>query len=246
MNLKNKVLCVIALSMFVVGCNANSDNTIDPVADKATQQKTMTKVQNDVNEIMNKDYDYIIQNMGIPYCTTYYLDTKELDDNNIYNLNDIRLTTDLRMVYPKYSSNNELANSALYIELHNNNVTEVQTYEFSKYDIKEEPIRSNINLILDMYDDGLAIQLNTVQGNDFNKYIGLKLEELNDIVNLELSNFEVYDKYRESMVMGFVLDDKSNDTHNVLTVYEEDNIIKDIKILDENQIINTIKEKLIK
>lgn len=246
MNLKNKVLCLIALSMFVIGCNINSDDAIEPVADKATQQKTMTKVQNDVNEIMNKDYDYIIQNMGIPYCTTYYVDTKELDENSIDSLDDIRVATDLRMVYPKYSSNNELANSALYIELHNNNVIEVQTYEFSKYDIKAEQIRNNIDLIVDMYDDNLAIQLNTVQGNDFNKYIGLKLDELNDIVNLELSNFEVYDKYRESMVMGFILDDKSDDTHNILTIYESDNVIKDIKIVDENQIINTIKEKLIK
>lgn len=246
MNLKKKFFCVIMFSIFITGCNLNSNKTAEPVADKATQQKTMTKVQNDVNEIMNKDYDYIIQNMGMPYCTTYYIDTDKAMESDLNSLEDISNATELRLVYPKYSSENELANSALYIELHNNKVIEVQTYEFSKNEIKDEEIRNNIDLIVDMYDEELAIQLNTVKSNDFDKYIGLEIESLNNIVNIDLSNFEVYDKYRENMIMGFFLDDKKEDVNNILVIFESDKVIKEIKIIDESQTINMINDNLIK
>ena len=33
----------------------------------------MTKVQSDVNVIMNKSDDYVLQNMGSPYSTIYSL-----------------------------------------------------------------------------------------------------------------------------------------------------------------------------
>lgn len=246
MNLKKKVFCIIAMCVFMTGCNTSNEKKTELVADKATQQKTMTKVQNDVNEIMNKDYDYIIKNMGIPYCTTYYIDTDNIEEGDIYSLNDIRSATDFRLVYPKYSSDNELGKSALYIELHNNKVVEVQTYEFSKYDINLEDVNSNMDLIIDMYDENSSIQLNTVDSKDFKKYIGLELESLNNIVNIDLINFEVYDKYRENMVMGFFIDDKKEDTNNILTIYESNKVIEDIKILDESKVLDLVKNKLIK
>lgn len=234
------------MSIFFTGCNVNNTKTTNSVADKATQQKTMTKVQNNVNEIMNKDYDYIIKNMGIPYCTTYYMSTKDIDNESMANLNNLKNTSDIRLIYPKYSSENELGNSALYIELHNNKVDEVQTYEFSKYEIKDEKIKDSTDLIIDMYEEQFSIQLNTVESRDFNKYIGLELESLNEIVNTELSNFEVYDRNRENMIMGFFLDTKNEDRNNILVISESENIIEDIKIVNESETMKIIVNKLIK
>lgn len=246
MSLNKKVFCLIAISIFLTGCSINNRKITKLVADKATQQKTMTKVQSDVNEIMNKDYDYIIQNMGLPYSTTYYIDTNNIKEDEINSLKDLRNITDFRLVYPKYSPNNELGNSALYIELHNNKVIEVQTYEFSKYEFNLEDVGYNTDLIVDVYGENSSIQLNTVKSEDFNKYIGLELQSLNNIVNIDLTNFEVYDKYRKSMIIGFFIDDKIEGTNKILTIYESDNIIKDIKILEESQVLKLIKNKLIK
>lgn len=246
MNLTKKFLCVIVSSIFLTGCNINNSKTTDSVADKATQQKTMTKVQNNVNEIMNKDYDYVIKNMGIPYCTTYYMNTDDIDKGSMDDLNSIRNTSDIRLIYPKYSAENELGNSALYIELHNNKVGDVQTYEFSKYEIKDEEVKENTDLIVDMYNEKFLIQLNTVESEDFNKYIGLELESLNEIVNIDLSNFEVYDKNRENMIMGFFLDTKNGEKNDILVISELKNTIDDIKILNESQTIELIRNKLIK
>ncbi|EPZ55771.1 hypothetical protein H477_3132 [[Clostridium] sordellii ATCC 9714] len=39
--------------------------------DEATQQKNITKVQNDITEIMGKNYEDVIKNIGKPYLTTY-------------------------------------------------------------------------------------------------------------------------------------------------------------------------------
>lgn len=245
MNLKNKLFCIIAISFFLTGCNQNN-NAVKSVADKATQQKTMTKVQNDVNEIMSKDYNYVIKNMGIPYCTTYYINTNDIDKNNIVSLDSMKNALAIRLIYPKYSSENENGNSALYIELYNNKVNEVQTYDFSKYEIKDEEIKENTDLIVDMYNEKTSIQLNTMESTDFNKFIGLELECLNEIVNIDSSNFKVYDKNREKMIMGFFIDSKYEEKNEILVISKLENTISDIKILNESQTIDLIKNKMIK
>ena len=55
-------------------------DSVQQIADEATCQKTMTKVQNNVNEIIGKDYKYVLENMGRPYCTTYYIDMDKVKD----------------------------------------------------------------------------------------------------------------------------------------------------------------------
>ncbi|HBG2552678.1 TPA: hypothetical protein KPK82_001690, partial [Clostridioides difficile] len=52
MKLKRSLVCVTILGIILVGCHKENTKEKNQVASKATQQKTMTKVQNDVNEIM--------------------------------------------------------------------------------------------------------------------------------------------------------------------------------------------------
>ncbi len=148
MNLKRALVSIVVFGIFITGCSKQSIREESTIADEATQQKTMTKVQNDVNEIMNKDYEYILKNMGTPYCATYYVDMENRD-----TLEKLDETSNIRLIYPKYKADNELEGSALYIELSNNKVIEVQTYEFSDYNIKAEAISNNVDIIVDKYNE---------------------------------------------------------------------------------------------
>lgn len=245
MNFRRVFISIIFFSIFIVGCTTDKEKTKNIVADKATQQKTMTKVQNDVNEIMNKDYNYVIENMGKPYCTTYYIDFSIIDESNIKSLSELNQVTNMRLIYPKSTLSKELEKSALYIELNSNNVSEVQTYEFSEYAIKEEAVDNGIDLIIDMYDEQPNLSLKFVQKLDFKSYIGDELDKLNNIIDTNLGNFEAYDRVRKKSVIGYLLkdDDKNN---KMLTIYETDNKIDDIKIIDSNKSVELVKKYITK
>ncbi|MEG2056909.1 MAG: hypothetical protein RRZ84_03245 [Romboutsia sp.] len=243
MNLKKSLATIIALGMLFTGCNLSKEEE-KTVADKATQQKTMTKVQNDVNEIMNKDYDYVLKNMGIPYCTTYYIDTESLEKLDIININELNHFTNIRLIYPKYTSDNQLGTSAIYIELNNNKVVEVQTNEFSKYDIKEDEVMPSTDLIIDMYDYNSSIPLNSMKYKDFTKYIGKSLDKIESLVSIEDDNFEVYDTNRKKMVLGYLLKDEDGNINKLLTVVESENIIRDIRVISTSDSIDLVIKNL--
>ena len=59
----------------------------------------MTKVQNDVNEIIGKNYDYVLSNLGEPNSTEYWIDKSKID--NLETLDDIEDITDINLVYLK-------------------------------------------------------------------------------------------------------------------------------------------------
>lgn len=246
MKIKRTICCIAIVGIIVSGCNTNRESTENIIADKATQQKTMTKVQNDVNEILNKDYDYVLKNMGIPYCTTYYLDDTDIKESSITDLSKFKYFEDVRLVYPKYTTDNNLENSALYIEINNDKVVEVQTYEFSKFDIKEEMPDKNINLIVDMYDETPILSLEEYANKDFSTYIGSSYSELSKLVNDDLSNFEVYDKNRERMAMGFFLKNENGESNKILLVLETNDKIDNIKVVDYENSMNMIKDYIIK
>lgn len=65
-NIRNLLLTIPLI--FIVGCSSANINSND-VSKEAIQKNTMTKVQNDVNVIMDKSYDYVLENMGEPYST---------------------------------------------------------------------------------------------------------------------------------------------------------------------------------
>ena len=87
---KALMISFISFAFLVTGCSSKGIDSVQQIADEATCQKTMTKVQNNVNEIIGKDYKYVLENMGRPYCTTYYIDMDKVKDiSNIEELNNI-------------------------------------------------------------------------------------------------------------------------------------------------------------
>ncbi|HSQ88165.1 hypothetical protein [Romboutsia sp.] len=241
MNLKRALVSVVVLSIFITGCSKQSTREESTIADEATQQKTMTKVQNDVNEIMNKDYEYILKNMGTPYCTTYYVDME-----NGGTLGKLDETSNMRLIYPKYTSDNELEGSALYIELSNNKVTEVQTYEFSDYNIEIEAVSNNVDIIIDKYNEESGMLLKKVENIDLNDYIGKSEDELYNIVGENVANIEAYDKTRNQNVKAYFLKDENKNSTKTLTVFGNENNIEEIKVVHKDEIMNLVQKYLYK
>ncbi|MEG2787707.1 MAG: hypothetical protein RR942_07795, partial [Romboutsia sp.] len=198
MNLKKTIASIIILSILTSGCSRVNTKVENKIADNHTKQKTITKVQNDVNEIMDKDYDYVLKNMGAPYCTTYYIDVEIMESvDTVDELDKIVRSSNMRLIYPKYTSENQLDGSAIYIEINDNKVIDVQTYEFEDYDIETEAVSNNIDIILDQYNEKSILELSEFENIDFNNYINKNKENLYSIVGENLANFEAYDKYRE-------------------------------------------------
>ncbi|RDY23374.1 hypothetical protein CHF27_008395 [Romboutsia maritimum] len=246
MKLKESLVSIIVLSMFITGCNIENTKKEDVIADKATQQKTMTKVQNDVNEIMNKDYNYVVKNMGVPYCTTYYIsaDSIKKDIDTIEKLNKV---TNIRLVYPKYTSDNKMEKSALYIEINKNKVTEVENYDFSTRDINKESYNKNIDIIIDKYDEKEKINLKDIKNIDLEKFKDEDKEKIKKIVGNKNPNLEAYTKNKdEAYIMSYLLKDENKNESKVLTIFIYRNKIKEVKILDREKSINAIKNYLLK
>ncbi|MGL4911355.1 MAG: hypothetical protein ACRC3Y_02880 [Romboutsia sp.] len=241
MNLKKTFATIIILSIFVTGCNQNKTKEESSIADEATQQRMMTKVQNDVNEIIDKDYEYVLKNMGEPYCTTYYIDME-----NISTLDKFNETTNLRLIYPKYTAEDELEGSALYIELNDNKVIEVQTYEFSEYDIKTEAVSNNTDIIVDMYNESSYLSLSDIGGIDFNKYEGLEEDKLYEVIGDAETNVEAYDKTRNQHVKAYVLKDKNEEFSKILTVFGNEDNIEKIEVVDKDEIMSLAESYLYK
>lgn len=246
MKIKKTLIVVTVLCTVLTGCN-NKSIEEDPIADKATQQRTMTKVQNDVNEIIGKDYEYVLKNMGIPYCITYYIGIDNVEVSGVTKASDLeKLTNHIRLVYPKYEANDELGKSALYVELIDNKVSEVQTNEFTEYDINKEEVNSETDIILDTYDPTPTRSLEEFKDVSFEEYVGKSLDELNDIININKANFEVYDNNRENLIMGYFLSDKGQNSSNILSVVEYEGKIREINILEASKILELLEKYLIK
>ena len=157
MSFKKLLISLIFFSIFTTGCSNTNKNS--EIIDKAKQQQTMTKVQNDVNEIMNKDYNYVLDNMGAPYSTTYWVDKGSI--NKIDNLEELN-KGHIGMTYPKYTSDNKLDGSALYIELNKDKVIEVQTFDFKSCNINEGDKGDNI-LAIHKYSENIELDLDLVK-----------------------------------------------------------------------------------
>lgn len=244
MNLKKTLYSIILIGMIVTGCSKNNIEE-SKIADEETHQKTMTKVQNNVKEIIGKNYDYVLKNMGVPYCTTYYIDAELMESaNTIDELNKIVTTSNMRLIYPKYTADNELDGSALYIEIDNYKVIGVQTYEFSDYDIETEAVSNNVDIIVDQYNEKIKLPIEKFKNIDFNNYIHKDKEKLYSLVDEDSANFEAYDKERKEKIKGYFLKEDDNSFKNVLTIYEKDNLIESINIVSADKTMNVVKSHL--
>ncbi|MBC5995735.1 hypothetical protein EAI30_04805 [Romboutsia ilealis] len=244
MKLKKLLVSFITLSIFITGCS--TINRKEVVSDKAKQQQTMTKVQNDVNEIMSKDYEYVLKNMGTPYSTTYWIEKDQI--NNTKTIDELNHTVNVGLVYPKYTADNELEGSALYIELDKNKVIEVQTYEFSSYN-EEELEDDNVALIIDKYSDDAKLDLQDIESMKLDTYKGKSTDDIYNKLNCIDPNLAAYDMVSKSKSIEVYMlrDSESNkkNSNSVLTVFINNNKINDIKIINSSVLLDIAKDYLL-
>lgn len=232
MGLKKVLVALIFFSMFITGCD--STNKEDKTIDEAKQQQTMTKVQHDVNEIMNKDYNYVLDNMGTPYSTTYWVDKSTIE--KIDNLEEIN-NGYMAMTYPKYTTDNKIDGSALYIELNNGKVIEVQTFDLESCAISEDDKGDNI-LVIDKYSEFTQLDSELIENIKLSFYENKNISYLyEDIGNIK-PTLVIYDKVGENKSIEVY---KVKNKNEVLTLFLENEILIKTNIISENLITNMIE-----
>lgn len=232
MKLRKLLYSIIIISAFVTGCSKSENiNTNESLPNEEMKHRMMTKVQNNVNEIMNKDYEYVIENMGKPYCTTYYIDSD--------NPREIR---DKKLIYPKYTEGNKLDKSALYINLRDDHVVEVQTYEISKEDLNEKYINDGADIIVDRYNYALPISLSSVEKIDINNFIGKDTRLVYEYFGDKSPSLEAYSKAGNRNIDLYEVE--SSGEIKLLVIFSKENKIEDIKIINQEKLVNILKQYL--
>lgn len=223
MNVKKILICIITLTIFTTGCGENNIDKNKEVKADIINQKTITKVQNDVNEIINKDYKYVLENMGQPFYTTYYIDK----DSENY-------TNNIRLVYPKETQEDEINKSALYLELVDNKVVEVQTYELPTNHIDVDFICDDIDLVVNEYSDSSSIFISDLKNKEFDEYINKSNDALYEIVGSNNPKLVSYSKEEDESIKFYTIYDENN-VERIMYVLIKDNKIKNIEVLNENE-----------
>lgn len=238
MNLKRSLSALIILTMLFTGCsNYQVQNEGITLPDEATKQKTMTKVQNDVNEIINKDYDYVLSNLGEPNATAYWIDKNKID--SLDTLDDAENLEDINLVYLKKVSDENTNSTSLYLHLKNKIVKNAQIVDYSN---SRSNITKGINkskILIDCYDDGEIVEMSHLDTQKLNTFIGDDSREISTIVGHKQPTYDayLYDKLEKSINV-FKLDNEDK----LLAIFTKDNKISEIKILDnKKEVINEIK-----
>lgn len=238
MNLKRSLSALIILTMLFTGCsNYQVQNEGITLPDEATKQKTMTKVQNDVNEIINKDYDYVLSNLGEPNATAYWIDKNKID--SLDTLDDAENLEDINLVYLKKVSDENTNSTSLYLHLKNKIVKNAQIVDYSN---SRSNITKGINkskILIDCYDDGEIVEMSHLDTQKLNTFIGDDSREISTIVGHKQPSYDayLYDKVEKSINV-FKLDNEDK----LLAIFTKDNKISEIKILDnKKEVINEIK-----
>lgn len=240
MNIR-KVLTIslISFAFFVTGCSSKDIGSVQSIADEATHQRTMTKVQNNVSEIIGKDYKYVLENMGRPYCTTYYIDIDKV--KNISNIEELNSIENIRLIYPKETNVDESENSALYMQLDNYIVKEVQTYELLSKDEKED-IKSSVDIIVDRYSEEPSFSSDKFENINLDKYVGEDIELFLKDIGYITSNFEIYDNKREKNIKVYLLNQIDSLNNKIMLVYNNSDKIEDIKIVKISEGLDLIND----
>ncbi len=236
MILKKSLSRLIILAMLFTGCsNYQVQNKGISLPDEATKQKTMTKVQNDVNEIIGKDYDYVLSNLGEPNSTAYWIDKSKID--NLETLDDIEDITDINLVYLKNVSNEGINSSALHLKLKDKVVKKAQIVDYSRGNIIKTLDKSKI--LIDCYNDGDIVKTADLDMKKLDDFTGIDSSEMGKIVGNKQPSYDayLYDKAEKSINV-YYLDDEDK----LLSIFTKDNKISEIKILDNKKdVVNEIK-----
>lgn len=240
MNIRKALtISFISFAFLVTGCSGKNIDSVQAIADEATYQKTMTKVQNNVNEIIGKDYKYVLENMGSPYCTAYYIDIDKV--KGIGNIEKLNTIENIRLIYPKEANVDKSKSSALYIQLENDIVKEVQTYELLSKDEKEN-IKSSVDIVVDRYSEKPNLLLDKFENIKLDKYVGEDIELFfKDIGDIK-PNFDIYDNKREKNIKLYLLNKINPSNNEIMLVYNKSDKIEDIKIVEISECLNLLND----
>lgn len=234
MNIKKSLSTLIILTIFFTGCSnyqVRKDSTTLP--DEATKQRTMTKVQNDINEIIDKDYKYILSNLGEPNATAYWIDKSKIND--IENVEDVEKLTDVNLVYLKDVSNEVTNSSALYLQLENDKVKKVQIVDYSSPSLSNSLIKSKI--LINCYTNGDIVKLDNLNKKNLDEFIGIDSNDMEKIVGDKKVSYDAYlldNKY----INVYKLDEGNK----LLAIFVKNNKISQIKVLsNKDEVLSTIK-----
>ncbi|WP_455539419.1 hypothetical protein [Terrisporobacter sp.] len=240
MNIKKSLSMLIILTTFFTGCSNYqvSKESID-LPDEATKQKTMTKVQNNVNEIIDKNYKYVLGNLGKPNAIAYWLDKNKIND--LQDIDDIEKISDVNLVYLKDISNEDTNSSALYLQLKDNKIKNAQIVDYTNSSISESLIKSKI--IINYYTDGDIVKLEDLNKNNLDNCIGINSNDMEKIVGNKKVSYDAYlfDKKNKSISV-YKLDQRNK----LLAIFTENNKVSKIEIIDnKNEVISTIKNMIV-
>lgn len=217
------------------GCSMKEDKEVD----KATQQKNMTKAQNDASEVIGKDYNEVIDSMGKPYMTTYYVNTKDYKEYK--SLSDEQLLSKLNaeLVYPKegYES------SALYLDVKNNKVVGVKSNEFAGLSSGFEDIPDYVkssNVIIDFYNRQEYIKEKDLKLDNLKSYIGKNEVDLDKNTVLDQPNAVAYTKNKDKVINYYILSDDKDNLTNMISVTLENNKIINIEDVSKTSLLRAI------
>ncbi len=227
-------IMLIVILMFS-GCSMKSEKKVD----KATQQKNMTKIQNDVSEVMGKNYEYVMDNIGDPYMTTYYINTDKYGEYENLDKEGILKNLNIEMVYPKdgYES------SALYVDISKDKVVNVESDEFVGMSSGFEDLpkeAKSANVIIEFYNDQAFIDASKVDFKSIKTYIGKNIDELIRDTSLDMPNAVAYSKNKEKMINYYILEIKNNKTTFVVSVTEDKGKILDITQVSDASLIKEL------
>ena len=228
-----KFISVLLISILIFsGCSMNKSKKVD----KATQQKNITKIQNDVSEIMGKDYKYVIKNMGDPYVTTYYINAKDYKGYKNLDFDNLLNRLNIEMIYPKegYES------SALYLDISKDKVVGVKSNEFvgvsSGFDNSLYSDKSDI--IIDFYNRQNPINLDELKNISLDIYEGDSMEDLVENTSLEAPNAIAYSKHGDKIINYYILDNNKDKSKVAISITEENGKIINISQDSKSSIIN--------
>lgn len=231
-----KIISIVLISILIFsGCSMKEEKEVD----KATQQKNMTKAQNDASEVIGKNYNEVIDSMGKPYMTTYYINTKDYKDYK--SLSDEQLLSKLNaeLIYPKegYES------SALYLDIKNNKVVDVKSNEFvgmsSGFDDIPEYVQSS-NVIIDFYNRQDYIKNKDLELNNLKSYVGESEDELYKNSILTKPNAIAYTKDKEKFINYYISSDDKGTLKDMISVTLENNKVTDVSEMSKTSILRVI------
>lgn len=229
-----KIISLMLLSILIFsGCSVNKSTEVD----KATQQKNITKLQNNVNEVIGKKYSEVRFNLGKPYATTYYVNLDNYNEVNDINLNELEENLNAQLIYPKegYES------SALYVQVSKNEVINVRTDSFVGTAPGTNSIPEYIDkyhIVIDFYENVKEIDELKIEETALNNYINKDLDLLNTELGISSPNIIVHDKNKTINI--YPIKNSQEFTDSALIVDESNNKINKISIQNGKNIINNI------